>query len=173
MKNLLSWFLSISTQFFIFIIMYLVVRNINPGGIIFYQGITLIGVLSTGYLIIYSYKGKSIEYLFNKVPVVFTSAIISYSFLMTLPVVLDRSITLHFLSHLSSNSPSTVSQLQKDFIENFVINSKAIEKRVDEQLVIGNIYIEDNNIYISNRGVLMHKIFDFFIKIFRINPTYN
>jgi hypothetical protein len=166
------WFLTVLIQFLLFLFIYILVRNINPQGIIFYQGLTLIELLSLVYLLFYFLKKKSIEYALTKLPIIFTSAILAYSFVMTLPVVLDRSITLHFLSYLTSNSPSTVSKIQKDFIDNFVVNSQAVEKRVDEQLVIGNLYIEDNQIYISNRGFLMHRIFDFLTKVFRINTTY-
>lgn len=172
MNKILFWFFSVTIQFFIFLVLYVVLRNLNPEGIIFYQGINLLGFLSGLYFLFYFLIKRNLDYALSRVPIILTSALLAYAFLMTLPVVLDRSITLHFLSYLSTNSPASIPNIQKDFIENFVVNSKAVEKRVDEQLVIGNIYIDDDQVFISKRGLFMHQIFDLLVKVFKINPTY-
>ena len=43
-------------------------------------------------------------------------------------------------------------ELRCNFVEQFVVKSKAIEKRVKEQVVIGNIAIEDGRMRITDRG---------------------
>jgi hypothetical protein len=163
-------------QAFIFLFVYIVgliiQRNIDPDGIIFYQGIRLILALAFMATIVYLLWIKNLSNTIDKLPVLFIGVLLCYSFLMTLPVVIDRSITLHFLGYLSKHSSAKVDEIRADFIDGFVIKAAAIEKRMDEQEATGNVKIIDGRVYVTSKGKLMHVVFDDLATYFKIKPTY-
>jgi hypothetical protein len=173
MKNKLNWFYAVFIQFVLFLIIFILLRNVTPDGIIFYQGMRVIEILAVLLFLFYIAKNKQLDYLTDKLTIIFASSILSYSFLMTLPVVLDRSITLHFLNHLYQSERDDLSGIQKNYVENFVYKHQAIEKRVKEQLEINNIKIEKNQISLTPKGIFMNKTFDFLCEVFKIKTTYN
>ena len=92
---------------------------------------------------------------------------------MTFPVVLDRSITLHMYSYLEKHpNGSAISDLRNDFVIVFVDKSKAIDKRIDEQLLLGNVNIQNNKIFLSPKGLSTHEFFKKLTLIFNIKPSY-
>ena len=172
MKNTVSIFINSFVFFLVYVLMFIVQRHLSPNEIIFYQGMRLLGALTLAASIYYIWRTRTLEGLFNKLPGIFIGILLGYSFLMTLPVVVDRSITLHFLGYLSTHSSASPEDIRIDFVDKFVINSAAIEKRLEEQVSIGNIYIEDGKVSISKKGLRMHIFFDYLATVFRIKPTY-
>jgi hypothetical protein len=153
--NLISGLLIASIFFVLFLTILVVKRKIYPSQIIYYEGIWII--------IIMTILGIGISFLkdfLTSRPNAFVSHIIlgvllgatgSYAFHITLPTLLDRSISMFVLSSLHANNLN-VPELQCNFVEQFIVKSKAIEKRVKEQVVIGNIAIEDGRMQITDRG---------------------
>ena len=105
-------------------------------------------------------------------PVYFSYAILAFSFLSTFPVILDRSITLHMYHYLYLNGPSTEQQIQENFIEEFLIKNNGINKRIQEQVALGNIIVIGDKVQLSNSGIESQKFFSLLNNIFHIKPTY-
>jgi hypothetical protein len=105
-------------------------------------------------------------------PVYFCFAVLSFAFLSTFPVILDRSITLHMYNYIAKNPGVSVDMIRSNFIEEFVVSHNGIEKRVIEQQVLGNIYVVDDQIYLTDSGDKSYKFFQFLNKAFNIRPTY-
>ncbi|MBU3576959.1 hypothetical protein [Polynucleobacter sp. UK-Kesae-W10] len=172
MKNTLRVFINSFVFFLVYILIFIALRNLSPNEIIFYQGMRLLGVMALATSTYYIWRARALEGLFVKLPAICIGILLSYSFLMTLPVVIDRSITLHFLGYLAAHPSASPEDIRIDFVDKFVIKNAAIEKRLEEQVSIGNISIVDGKASISTKGLRMHNFFDYLATVFRINPTY-
>lgn len=62
-------------------------------------------------------------------------------FLVLLPVTVDRSVTVYLLSRIEKQQRAGIaaSELERAFIDGYVIKMGAIDRRIDEQSVSGNI----------------------------------
>lgn len=148
-------------------------RVFDSTGIVFYQAMSIIKFSTVVFFIvfvIFYLKGINISHFV----IYFISCILFfYSFVMTLPVVVDRSITLHMLAYLDNKPIASTEEIRSDFINKFVINSAAIEKRIQEQEAIGNITTNEGNVQITPKGMAMHKFFDKLARFFNFKPTYD
>lgn len=83
----------------------------------------------------------------------FAGAILVYAFHITLPTIIDRSISLFVLSRMEGSAEGVrVEELQKAFLEGYVQSNNAVCRRLDEQLTSGNISFRDGKYYIAPAG---------------------
>lgn len=159
--------------FISYLFLFFLVRMFSEEYIIFYQGIFLL-LASLVMFISYDYFiCKKLNIILTNLPIYFSYALLSYSFLMTFPVVLDRSITLHMYSYLYKNPGANINQIQDDFVGGFVYDSKAIEKRIEEQIFLKNISSNGDSFYLTDKGNNSHLFFMYMSDFFNINTTYS
>ena len=156
--NLLKGLLVAVIFFIIFLIALVIKRKLYPAPIIYYEGIwiimTMIALIIGSGLSLALLTSNSKTFASYIILGVFIGAAGSYAFHITLPTLLDRSISMFILALLDS-SDLTMPEVQCNFIRQFIIKDKAIEKRVGEQIATGNLRIEDGRLQITNQGKIL------------------
>ncbi|MBU3641075.1 hypothetical protein [Polynucleobacter sp. Fuers-14] len=171
--NAINFFSRLIFFFLLYIFLFALIRLFDNSAIVFYQGNNLIIVMIISLILFDWFRNKNLKFIIDNTPFYFCAGVLCFSFLTTFPVILDRSITLHMYNFLAHSTQGvTVDQIRNDFIAEFVFHHSAIEKRVIEQEVLGNISKSDNNIYLTESGYNSYRFFQFLNKLFNISPTY-
>lgn len=167
-----KFFIKLSVYFIVYVLSFVVVRQFDHGSIVFYQGNFIIMVLSSVFVAFDCLKAKSLEVACVNLPVYFSFAVLSFAFLTTFPVILDRSITLHMYNYLAQNPGKDVASIRSNFIDEFIFEHEGIQKRIIEQQALGNVYVDNELVYLSDSGNKSYVFFQFLNKLFNIRPTY-
>jgi len=165
MKNIFFTFI----LFVIYLIFYILIRHYQPSEIIFYQGLELIILLIPLFYIILYYTLKNNESSLN---ICFTFFLLAYSFHITVPSLLDRSISLYILGLSNVQSYTSMESYKSAFYNGFIIKNEAIEKRVNEQINSGNLFCKLDQCILTPRGKVVHSINSTLVKIFNVDPRY-
>lgn len=123
--------------------------------ILFYRGVALalldsiIVGLAAGLIV--RRKGEA------SLPIAAAALSLSFNicFLVLLPVTVDRSVTVYLLSTIERQDKAGIDAgaLQDAFIKNYVVDMRAIDRRVDEQRKSGNIAVaSDGKIRLTAQG---------------------
>jgi hypothetical protein len=147
-KHISLIFFDISMYFIFFIALYILKRNLLPSNFIFYEGV-LISFIAPFFFIFF--KNFLYEIYFKDFLIYF---LLSYSFIITIPTLIERSISLILLGALVNVYPQglSTSQLNKIFIEKYVNGDYQIRKRIEEQLANGNLKINNENYILTAQG---------------------
>mgnify|MGYP001078010169 CR=1 FL=1 len=127
--------------------------------VFFYRGIILLVIIAVVLAIALSYVRKKVaQFPFLGRDVVLVTLVFFFanlSFFATVPVVLERSISVHLLGTIFYESePLTKAEVEDRFISGYVLQNDAMGKRLHEQLVSGNITTNDTGRYvITERGM--------------------
>ena len=101
------------------------------------------------------------------------SVVSSYAIFITVPALLDRSISLYIVAVLSKENAGTIEQINRWFVDGFVYENEAIPKRLNEQVVSGNVVEIDGCYYLTERGKRMMAVNRSLVKIFQVDPRYS
>jgi hypothetical protein len=93
---------------------------------------------------------------------------INLVFLVLFPVTLDRSITTYLLATVAKDSDYEIESLSKKFVEDYVVGQKAVERRLDEQRVIGLVTDNKNEIKLTKNGQRFLWLMTLIKRIYRI-----
>lgn len=80
------------------------------------------------------------------------------SFFIVFPVTFDRSITMYLLSTLKEKSAShtcgglSKKSLEQYFVDEYILKSKAIDRRIQEQSIINFIKEEESCVRLTTKG---------------------
>ena len=78
---------------------------------------------------------------------------INVCFLVIFPVTIDRSISVYLLDQIArQDSGMTTTEIEQRFIQQYVKDFSAIDRRMDEQVASKNIYLKDGNYFITEQG---------------------
>jgi hypothetical protein len=100
----------------------------------------------------------------------FILLLIGYSFSISLPTVIDRSLSFYFLEKIKQHDGAiNRNAMNEIFINDYMIEYKLVEMRLTEQLSSGTIEILDGCIVLTERGYLVTKFSSFFRKNFIAN----
>ncbi len=102
------------------------------------------------------------------------SFFVSFSFLATVPINVDRSFSVWLISQLASNSSETLTEEDAEILAwaFFSPESGEISRRIQEQVAIGNLEIRDGDLVITDQGFVLVKAFQVFTAFFDLNPRY-
>jgi hypothetical protein len=94
------------------------------------------------------------------------------------PLTIDRSYSVWLLKHaseLSANGePLTTTSLTNDSIEFFGPANGQLDRRINEQLRLGNLLeVEQDKLQISKKGFLIAKMNSFIGRVFDLQPQYS
>lgn len=129
----------------IFVFYYAFLRFFG-GGRLFYDGLIaiLLAVVVISVSLTISSKLGLNAARFDRTREEICSALLAASFLVyafhiTLPTIIDRSISLFVLSRMDNSNGLTVEEMQHSFLNGYVSGHDAVCRRIDEQLGSGNI----------------------------------
>ena len=164
-----------------FITIFIIHRNICPEKIIFYSGIIDI-LLSLTLNIGLTFAISKIKYFIRKINLdhkiivsnLFAFIFVSYSFVITIPSLLDRSISIFLITAVAESGSKGISDdsLQHLFLDKFVNKKTAINKRLDEQVLSNHFIMDDETYYITKKGHFIYLINQIFAIIFNIDDKF-
>lgn len=167
-----------------FLVLYIVLRQLAPGTIVFYSGLRTIAyslllnlVLVAGLRAFLRGRFPAVAALVNTklvFPAVVAYLLVSYSFVITIPALLDRSISIFIIATVAQSGPggADVESIQRRFLAGYVGGTSTVEKRLEEQLASGDM-TEDGGIYrITDRGRFVYSTNVFLARLFNINDRY-
>jgi len=89
--------------------------------------------------------------------------LLGYSFSITVPTVIDRSLSLYYLEKIRQhNGAIKKNSMREIFTGDFVDEYKVVEMRLTEQLSSGTILIKGDCIVLTRRGYIVTAFSDFF-----------
>jgi hypothetical protein len=100
------------------------------------------------------------------------SIMLCYSFLITVPTLLDRSISLYILATIYAEKKINKEGVEDYFVKGFVKKNKAIDKRLQEQIFTKNIIINQDSYEITERGAIVNKLNIFLSNIYNTDKNY-
>ena len=86
----------------------------------------------------------------------FISFFLILAFHTTVITIVDRSISVFLIARVH-NGVDTPTMIKNEFVDNFSVSG--IDKRIEEQLEIGNINFENKNLHLSWKGKLYYSFF--------------
>lgn len=98
-----------------------------------------------------------------------TSIFVAY-FLSMVPTTIDRSYTVYSLSNLADHADQVYSseEIKTQFIEGYIEEANESQRRIEEQLHIGNLKEVSGGYQISEKGMRMVHLFRFIERIFPV-----
>ena len=154
-KNLITLYLfGIAAGAIIFPLLFLlgVFQSID---ILFYRGIVLLmlSLLLQFLLVFFVFKKINNLSYANIIAILSLTFGLNFGFFTLVPVALDRSISVFLLGSLAGSERAlTKEDLSSLFDEFYMKRYSAIDRRVHEQLVSGNIEPSDGGYTLTNRG---------------------
>lgn len=165
-------FFFLGTGFFILLFHTGVLANIS---VFFYRGVSLLVLSSLSITLILLYfrttkygKLLSIKDIILLITLIFCLNLV---FFTHFPVTADRSISVFLLGYMNKYQDRylTNKDITGEFINKYVIQNDAINKRLNEQIVSGNIVQNGYSYRISKQGKLLTKLYAFIADIFNVN----
>lgn len=162
----------LGTILFIFLFRTSLFSNIN---VLFYRGIVLL-ILSCIFMLMFMifYKQKIKTKLFTYKDIVLAIVLIfclNLVFFTHLPVTAERSISVFLLGSMNKNSNEelTNKEITDMFTQKYLYEYRAMDKRLNEQIISGNIIREGDAYKISSQGKLLIGFYSFIADLFNIN----
>ena len=170
-SKLKTFFLAIFLYLFTYALIYLVHINFFRVNVIFYSAlldsfialiIFLVCFVSTRVFKKFSNSESCMLFLIL--------LLVGYSFSISLPTVIDRSLSFYFLEKIKQHDGAiNRNAMSEIFINDYMIEYKLVEMRLTEQLSSGTIEIMDGCIFLTERGYLVTKFSSYFRKNFIAN----
>ena len=158
--------LSILLYLAIFLSIYLIHINFFAVQVILYSAL-LDSLIA---LIVFAALGFSLKHrlnldFFESIVIMLLLGLIGYSLSLSLPTVIDRSLSFYFLEKIEQHNGSIKKASMRDiFINDYIDEYKLVEIRITEQLESGTIQLDGSCISLTNRGYLIAKFSNFFRK---------
>lgn len=89
-------------------------------------------------------------------------------FFCMVPVTIERSISVFMLNEMNKKEAYTKQEIEKLFIEKYVYEYKAFDKRFNEQITTGTISKTKKKYYLNKNGKKLLKKFKFIKNIYNI-----
>ena len=134
--------------------------------VLMYRGIVMIvlsGILASGLLVLFK-KWRKVSWLSAKdaVLVFILTCSINMVFFTLIPVTVERSVSVFMLSYMDTYPDRTYTEeeVAEIFVDKYVNEYGAFEKRFDEQLTTGSIEQNADGTYsITSKGKFIVKMF--------------
>ena len=91
-------------------------------------------------------------------------------FFTHLPVTADRSISVFMLAWMNrADNPLTADEIEQGIVQEYVIDRKAIAKRLEEQLVTGTVVPSGEGYVLSDEGRSLVALYELIARLFNID----
>ncbi|MBI3633258.1 MAG: hypothetical protein HY226_03135 [Candidatus Vogelbacteria bacterium] len=174
--KIIAFYFTIFAIFTILFFCYFYSPLFSSQWVLFYRGIellliTIFSTLLVGIIINNHWFRLTQESL---IAALIVSLSIHVSFFVIFPVTFDRSVTMYLLSRLNTNSVTqscnglSENNLEQSFINEYVIQQGAVNRRIKEQLIIK--MLEENNscVQLTAQGKNFLKLSAIIKKVYKI-----
>ena len=96
----------------------------------------------------------------------------SLCFALTIPAILDRSVSLYLLNSLDNRAELGMSEaeVEREFLDVYFDGNYAIRKRLHEQLAIRTVHYSDGRYYITDAGSGFMTFARFMSRLYNLDP---
>lgn len=137
---------------------YVLYMNCFSSGFLYYDG--LIGLGTSFVVLLFACiffcrfrRKKRIEQSIKEMFLSLLAAtFLVYSFHITFPTVMNRSLSLYILSRIDTADGQSFEEVQEGFMDGYINNYSTVCRRLDEQLSSGNVYFNEGRYAISKKG---------------------
>jgi hypothetical protein len=143
--------------------------------ILFYRGIIfLVTACFLMLLLMLFYKKISYGRMFTYRDIILSVVLIfclNLVFFTHLPVTADRSISVFILGYMNkySNKTLTPNEISTLLIKKYVYGYGAVNKRLNEQVLSGDISLKGNEYQITKQGKFLMRLYSVIADVFSIN----
>lgn len=88
------------------------------------------------------------------------------------PLNVDRSFSVWMLKRVSDSSGMTPDQLRESVATFFAPDSGEVTRRIDEQLLLRNINVENGTVVLTPSGEIVVRMNELISRLFGLNPLY-
>jgi len=158
MKKILSG----TSLFLIFSLLFFLLLRlpISQIRVLFYRGIILLALTAVLSWPIFCFLNRKFFHLFRETITAFLilSFSLHLSFFVIFPVTFERSVTIYLLEKIACHQCLAKETLNQFLINEYVLENRAVDKRIGEQEIIGFLQETDNCVKMLPRGKLFLKI---------------
>lgn len=149
----------------LYLVALIIVRALDPHGILFYQGVLLTAATAACQLAWALWRQQAP--LETKLKDALLTLLLTYAFVFTIPTTVDRAYSVRMLEEIARqpDGQMTRADLQRWFTQDFLQHG-AVEKRLDEQQATGSITLQGDKVVMTAKGNWLVKAFAFTRKLF-------
>ena len=104
---------------------------------------------------------------------ILSSTLLSFSFNSTVPLNIDRSFSVWMINQIATDSePRDVAEIEKKSSEFFSPKNGEIQRRISEQISLGNLEIVEEKVRLTPSGERVWKINRIIANLFNLNKNY-
>lgn len=156
-----------------FQILYILKRWLSPAPIIFYEGLLL-----AIYFFVLGLVGTVIARKLHRrltaywIPAVIAAFLFNYAFVITIPSLLDRSISITLIGAVAEGGDKgvTFDALNRLFFESYMDGDRQVRKRLTEQMAGNHIVEHDGSYSLTPKGRFIFETNLFLARLYRIDP---
>ena len=149
-----------------FFLLFIAFRQMNPSGILFYQGMATASIVSALPLVISWWRNNTTAALVRNSVIAF---LLIYAFVITVPTNADRSFSLKMLQRLAQ-APSGLSreEINKYYAIDF-LERGGLDQRLVEQQATGTLVEHDGRYTLTSKGEMVNRVTHLTCRIFVCN----
>jgi hypothetical protein len=168
----IGWILAATLAGFLFYVLLFALGTAGGVQILFYRGVLLamIAAVATVGALALLLRGRDPS-------LAIAAGVASFSFnicfLVLLPVTVDRSVTVFLLSTIDRQPGLTEAELERTFVDRYVVGMRAMDRRITEQSLSGNIEVgPDGGVRLTPQGERFMGFSRAISTIFRTDPRF-
>ncbi|WP_457419994.1 hypothetical protein [Roseateles sp. P5_E7] len=147
-----------------FLALFVLTRQLQPQGILFYQGLAC-ALLCAGGQWLCSLRWSNAGRLASAKDALLT-LLLAYAFMFTVPTTVDRAYSVRLMQQLASHSEGMSRTEMEDWFARRFIAQGGVERRVHEQLATGTLQEAHGRFVLTERGHRLVSAFGFFQRLF-------
>jgi len=149
----------------LFLCLFVVTRQLQPQGILFYQGLSC-AVLCSVLQGLIAWRWSKVDRVAVTKDALLT-LLTTYAFMFTVPTTVDRAYSVRMIQQLANRSEGMTQAEMEDWFARRFIAQGGIEKRVQEQKATGTMQEAQGRFTLTPRGQVLAHTFAFFQRLFR------
>lgn len=159
----------IASGFFGFLVMLILWRQLDPAGILFFQGLVA-SILAAGAQLALTLRPSSSRPHNMPWRDSIITLLASYAFMFTVPTTVDRAYSVRLIEHLGGESrPVTKNEVEAWFATQFA-TPDGVERRLKEQMATGSVSEHEGGYALTARGHALSYAFTAMQRLFACGP---
>ena len=147
-----------------FLALFVLTRQLQPQGILFYQGLACALFCAVCQWLFSLSRPKPGRLIATKDALL--TLLLAYAFMFTVPTTVDRAYSVRLVQQLASHPDGMTRADMEDWFARHFIAQGGVERRVNEQLATGTLQEFQGRLVLTNRGQWLARTFGFFQWLF-------
>ena len=147
-----------------FLALFVLTRQLQPQGILFYQGLACALLCAGGQWLCSLRWSKAGRLALAKDSLL--TLLLAYAFMFTVPTTVDRAYSVRLIQQLASRQDGMSRAEMEDWFARRFVAQGGIERRVHEQLATGTLREAQGRLVLTERGQRLASAFGFFQRLF-------